>query len=69
MYTFLVWLSVRLYPINVRTAEPIGPIFCGTSCDPREVLWMIDWICENLKIHEKNRKVFVCFCFTMYTTN
>ena len=51
--TFLVWVSVRLYPINVRTAEPIGPIFCGTSCDPREVLCMIDWICKILKIHEK----------------
>jgi len=31
MYTLLVWvfvcLSVRLYSINVETAEPIGPKF------------------------------------------
>ena len=24
----LVSLSIRLYPINVKTAEPIGPKFC-----------------------------------------
>ena len=35
-------LSVCLYPINVKTAEPIGPKFyCGTSRDPREGLWKI----------------------------
>ena len=28
IYTLLVWLSVSLYPINVKTAEPIGPKFC-----------------------------------------
>ena len=32
IYTLLVCLSVlvsvRLYPINVKTAEPIGPKFC-----------------------------------------
>ena len=26
--TLLVCLSVRLYPINVKTAEPVGPKFC-----------------------------------------
>ena len=26
-----VRLSVRLYPINVKTAEPIGPTFCEGS--------------------------------------
>ena len=44
IYTLLVWVSVcpsvRLYPINVKTTEPIGPNFCGTSCDPREGLWI-----------------------------
>ena len=30
IYTMLVCLSVRLYPINVKTAEPIRPkIFCA----------------------------------------
>ena len=28
IYTLLVCLSVRLYPINVKTAKPIGPKFC-----------------------------------------
>ena len=28
IYTLLVCLSISLYPINVKTAEPIGPIFC-----------------------------------------
>ena len=39
-----VCLFVCLYPINVKTAEPIGPkFFCGTSRDPREGLWMIEF--------------------------
>ena len=28
VYTLLVWVSVCLYPINVKTAEPIRPKFC-----------------------------------------
>ena len=28
MFTLFVWSSVRFYPINVKTAEPIGPKFC-----------------------------------------
>ena len=28
LYINLACLSVRLYPINVKTAEPIGPKFC-----------------------------------------
>jgi len=40
-------LFVCLYPINVKTAEPIEPnIFCGTSRDHRKGLWMIK---KNLK--------------------
>ena len=42
LYINLACLSVCLYPINVKTAEPIGPnFFCGTSRDHRESLWMI----------------------------
>ena len=38
-----VCLSVCLYPINVKTAKPIGSnFFCGTLRDPREV-WMIEF--------------------------
>ena len=41
-YISLACLSVCLYPIRVKTAEPIGAqIFCGTSRDHREGLWMI----------------------------
>ena len=37
-------LSVCLYPINVKTAQPIGPKnFCVTSRDPREGLWLIEF--------------------------
>ena len=33
---------VCFYPINVKTAEPIGPnFFCSTSRDPREDLLML----------------------------
>ena len=39
LYIYFAWLSVCLYPINVKTAEPIRPqILCGTSRDPREGL-------------------------------
>ena len=38
MYTLLVWVSISLYPINVKTAEPIGPKFCvGPHTTPRKV--------------------------------
>jgi len=34
----LACLSVRLYPINVKTAEPIGPKFCvGPHVTPGKV--------------------------------
>ena len=32
-------MSVFLYPMNIKTAEPIEPILCGT--DTSETLWMI----------------------------
>ena len=34
LYTLLVCLSACLYPINVKTAEPIGPKFCVGLCMP-----------------------------------
>ena len=34
----MLCLSVRLYPINVKTAEPIGPKFCvGLRVTPGKV--------------------------------
>ena len=37
LYIYFACLSVRLYPINVKTAEPIGPtFFCVTSHNPQE---------------------------------
>jgi len=60
-----VCLSVRLYPINVKTAEPVWSIFfvwpCMTLPEPREGLWMIEFskVCYSknpflkiLKFHE-----------------
>ena len=44
IYIYFACLGVCLYPINVKTAEPTGPkFFCGTSCDPRVGLWMIEF--------------------------
>ena len=40
-------LSVRLYPINVKTAEPIGPN------DSRECLWMLKNGLKNISIFVK----------------
>ena len=38
----MVSVYVRLYPINVKMAEPIaGPNLCGISHDPSESLWTI----------------------------
>jgi len=53
-----VCLSVCLYPINVKTAEPIGPkFFCGTSRDPMEGLWMIEIL--NICLHHNS--IFIKF--------
>ena len=56
LYTLLVWVSICLYPTNVKKAEPIGAqILCGTSHDPREGFW-------NIKIGRKKiRKNIVGF--------
>ena len=62
-------LSVRLYPMNVKTAEQ-GPNLCGTSHDPSEGLWKpkITKNCGQtfLKMREKilfNQQIFV---FVLY---
>ena len=57
-----VWVSARLYPINVKTAEPIGPTFCvGHQLTPavlriqirriRKILASWNRIRENMRIH------------------
>ena len=60
MYTLIVCLSVRLYPINVKTAEPIyrAHIFCGTSHYPRKGLCMLRITKISLqKLFEKPQKI------------
>ena len=71
IYTLLVWvsvcLSVRLYPINVKTAEPIGPNFLWDLMWPQG-RFMDNRIFKNLppsKFFVKIREISVCFCFTM----
>ena len=55
IYNLLVCPPARLYQINVKTAEPIRHIFCGTSHDPRGGLRM-------LKITKFVSKFFLDFC-------
>ena len=53
IYTLLVCLGVCLYPINVKTAEPIGPkFFCGISRKSREGLWMIKF--SKICLHQNS---------------
>ena len=42
-YIYFTCLSVCLYPMNVKMAEPIWPDFLGNSHDPREGLRMIEF--------------------------
>ena len=57
-----VCLSVCLYPINVKTAEPIGPkFFVGHHMTTGKVY---EW--SKFQIFVKIRELFL-FCFTMYT--
>ena len=44
IYIWLVWVSVCLFVSNKRQNGWTDPaqIFCGTSRDPREGLWMIE---------------------------
>ena len=72
----LACLGVCLCPINVKTAELIGPkFFGGPSSDPRKGLWMIKFskIClhqnsifknfENLRIFFLNPQNLLLFLF------
>ena len=64
-----VCLFVCLYPINVKTAEPIGPkFFVGHLGTPGKVYESAKFqIFENPRIFfVKIRELFL-FCFTMYT--
>ena len=47
-----VWVSVCLYPINVKTSEAIGPKFSWDLVDPREGLWMIKF--SNICLHQNS---------------
>ena len=80
-----VFLFVCLYPINVKTAEPIGPkFFVGHLGTPGKVYeWSKFQIFVSIKIRSslnfwkfwKSTKFFVkirelfLLCFTMYTEN
>ena len=74
---FSVCLFVFLYPINVKTAEPIGPkFFVGHHVTTGKVYeWSKFQIVVSIKIRSslnfwkffvKIRELFL-FCFTMYT--
>jgi len=83
LYINLACLSLCLYPINVKTAEPIGPkFFVGHLGTPWKVYeWSKFQIFVSIKIRSplkflkfwKSTKFFVrirelfLFCFTMYT--
>ena len=66
-YIYFACLGVRLYPINVKTAEPIGPNFLWDLMWPQG-RFMDNRIFKNLppsKFFVKIREISVCFCFTM----
>ena len=67
LFGCLLWcLSVCLYPINVKTAEPIGPkFFVGHHVTPGKVYgWSNYQKFASIKIRFflKIREIF-CFCF------
>ena len=70
-------MSIRLYPINVKTAEPIGPKICvWLHMTPGKVYewskFQVFYFCKILKMREKllwNPQTFVCFCFILYKEN
>ena len=67
----LVCLSVRLYPINVKTAEPIGPKFCvGPQDDPNLKYFCLKVLYfKVLIIREKNiMKSANIFLYTVQST-
>ena len=73
-------LSVCLYPINVKTAEPIGPKFCvGPHVTPGKVYGWSNFqkfasikirFLKILKFHEfffNKIRIIFCFCLSMYS--
>ena len=50
---YILICVVYLYPINVKTAKPIGPnFFCGISRDHRKGLWMIKF--SKICLHQNS---------------
>jgi len=78
IYILCLSASVCLYPINVRTAEQIGPKFCvGPHVTQGEDLWMIKikkklclkvfYFCKILKMRENFLKFFMLYKEKMLT--
>ena len=75
LYVYFACMSVRLYPIKVKTSEPIGlKFFEGPRVTPWKGLQMIEFfknlptsnsIFEILKIHYP--RIFVLFLLTQIT--
>ena len=64
LYILLVCLFVCLCPINVKKAESIGPKFCvGHHMTRGKVYGLSKFQQKKYKIC----KLFVCFCFTIFT--
>jgi len=68
MSTMLLYRSVCLYPINVKTAEPIGPKFCvGPHVTPGKVyewsnpqtFFVVVLYCTTRRCSEINRQLKV----------
>ena len=75
IYYLLGCLGVCMFVCIQYTSKRLNrssPILCGTSHDPREGLWMIQFtkFClQQNSIHEIffNPQTFLCFCFSMFT--
>ena len=72
LYIYFAWLSVCLYPINVKTNELIRSKFCvGPHMTPRKVygcsiLQNFFEFCKILKMHEKYYEIRETFLFLFY---
>ena len=79
IYTLLVCVSVRLFPINAKTPDPIGPKICvgphmtlgkGLEWSNFQKIASNEYNFENLKnpriFFIKSAKFF-CFYFTVFT--
>ena len=73
IYTLVVCMSVRLYPINVKTAEPIGPKFCVWPCNRMTQGRFMDAhnykkVLIFVKLKKKSANFF-CYAFILYKKN